>query len=69
MKLSLGEEFVVSRLAEGDAPKEIAIQRKVTRPAISQISRRIKAKMGARTMYQAVAMYAVKKAAGEGCGD
>lgn len=62
MKLSLSEEFVITRLADGEHPKEIAEQRKVTRAAISQINRRIRVKMGARTTYQAVAMYAVEKA-------
>lgn len=61
MKLSLSEEFVMVRLTEGQFPKEIAEQRKVGRGAISQINRRIKAKMGARTIYQAIAMYAVEK--------
>ena len=61
MKLSLSEEFVLSRLVDGDAPKEIAEQRHVGRGAISQNVRRIRVKMGARTTYQAVAMYAVEQ--------
>ncbi len=61
MKLSLSEEFVLARLVDGDAPKLIADQRHVTRGAISQINRRIRTKMGAKTIYQAVAMYAVEQ--------
>lgn len=62
MKLSLSEQFVITRLVDGEAPKRIAEQRKVTRGAVTQVVRRIRAKYGAKTTYQAVAMFAVEQA-------
>jgi DNA-binding NarL/FixJ family response regulator len=56
-KLTWAEEAVMEHLAHGWHPKEIANQRSVTITAISKISRRAREKLGARTTYEAVALY------------
>lgn len=55
--LTYAEEFVLEKLATGSCPKEIASQREVTITAISKITRHAREKLGARTTYQAVAMF------------
>lgn len=57
--LTYAEEFVLEKLAGGDRPKQIACQREVSLTAISKITHRAREKLGAKTTYQAVAMYAV----------
>lgn len=57
-KLNWAEEYVLTKLASGSCPKEIASDRNVTITAISKIGRHAKEKLGARTLYQAVAMFA-----------
>ena len=61
-ELTYAEEYVMERLARGDCPKKIASQREVTVTAISKIARQARVKLGARTTYQAVAMFATAKA-------
>ena len=56
--LTYAEEFVLEKLSNGDCPKEIADQRGVTITAISKITHHAREKLGARTTYQAVAMFA-----------
>lgn len=56
-KLTWAEEAVLSELASGWHPKEIAHARGVTVTAISKIGRHAREKLGARTTYEAVAMF------------
>lgn len=56
--LTYAEEFVLEKLCGGDCPKSIAAQREVSVPAISKICHRARVKLGAKTTYQAVAMFA-----------
>lgn len=56
--LNWAEEYVLAKLADGQQVKEIAFARGVTITAISKHCRHAREKLGARTNYQAVAMYA-----------
>lgn len=60
-KLTRSEQDVLEKLANGEYPKEVADERGVSISAISKICRRAKAKLGARTTYQAVLFCAIER--------
>jgi len=61
LTLSRGEAYVLEQLAAGLPPKKIAAMRGVDPQTVRTSMFRAKAKLGARTTFQAVAMYAVRK--------
>jgi DNA-binding NarL/FixJ family response regulator len=60
-RLTQHEESVLEDLARGMWPKEIASQRAVSVSAISKVCRRAENKLEARTLYQAVLLFALKR--------
>lgn len=60
-KLTPAEESILDDLARGQHPKEIASERAVSVSAVSKICRRAKEKLEARTTYQAVLLFALKR--------
>lgn len=61
MKLSKGEAAVLELLVAGNPPKKIAAMQGVEPQTVRTCMFRAKAKLGAKTTFQAVAMFAVQK--------
>jgi DNA-binding NarL/FixJ family response regulator len=61
--LSSAEEQIMARLAAGDRIKAVAFDRNVQPNTVREQSRDAARKLGARSVFQAVALYALQSAA------